>query len=53
MTYAPELHRVVDTLHEPAVSLNAYAPRLTLMNTYRVDGRGQVRTGTEQAGVDW
>jgi hypothetical protein len=32
---------------------HVYTPRLTVMNTYRVDGRGLVRTGTEEAGVDW
>lgn len=47
------VHQVVNTLHEPAVSLHVHAPRLTLMNTYRVDERGLVRTGTQQAGVDW
>jgi hypothetical protein len=24
-----------------------------VMNTYRVEGRALVRTGTERAGVDW
>jgi hypothetical protein len=38
---------------EPAVSLHVYAPRLTLMNTYRFDDSRLVRTGTERAGVDW
>jgi predicted metal-dependent enzyme (double-stranded beta helix superfamily) len=38
---------------EPAVSVHVYAPRLTVMNTYRVDDTGLVRTGTERAGVDW
>ncbi|MEI4270422.1 cysteine dioxygenase family protein [Klenkia sp. LSe6-5] len=47
------VHQVVNTLHEPAVSLHVYAPRLTLMNTYRIDDGGLVRTGTERAGVDW
>ena len=31
----------------------AYTPRLSVMHTYRVDGRVLVRTGTERAGVDW
>ena len=47
------VHQVVNTLHEPAVSVHVYSPGLTVMNTYRVDERGLVRTGTEQAGVDW
>ncbi|GHE08858.1 cysteine dioxygenase [Klenkia taihuensis] len=47
------VHQVVNTLHEPAVSVHVYAPRLTLMNTYRIEGGRLVRTGTERAGVDW
>ena len=47
------VHQVVNTLHEPAVSVHVYAPRLTLMNTYRIDDTGLVRIGTERAGVDW
>ncbi|MPQ98828.1 cysteine dioxygenase [Modestobacter sp. I12A-02628] len=47
------VHQVVNTLHEPAVSVHVYAPRLTLMNTYRIDAHGLTRTGTERAGVDW
>ncbi|SCX44790.1 Cysteine dioxygenase type I [Klenkia marina] len=47
------VHQVVNTLHEPAVSVHVYAPRLTLMNTYRIDESGLVRVGTERAGVDW
>ena len=35
------------------MSVHVYTPRLTVTNTYRVDGRGLVRTGTEEAGVDW
>jgi len=47
------VHQVVNTLHEPAVSVHVYSPRLTLMNTYRVDAAGLVRVSTERAGVDW
>jgi hypothetical protein len=47
------VHQVVNTVHEPAVSVHVYAPRLTLMNTYRLDESGLVRIGTERAGVDW
>ena len=37
----------------PPEAVVVYAPRLTVMHTYRVDGDGLVRTGTERAGVDW
>lgn len=47
------VHQVTNTADEPAVSVHVYAPRLTVMNTYRVAGTGLVRTGTERAGVDW
>jgi len=47
------VHQVTNRGAEPAVSIHVYAPRLTLMNTYRVDDTGLVRTGTERAGVDW
>jgi mannose-6-phosphate isomerase-like protein (cupin superfamily) len=47
------VHQVANRHAEPAVSVHVYAPRLTRMNTYRVDGDGLVRTGTERAGVDW
>ena len=47
------VHQVTNTLDEPAVSVHVYAPALRWMNTYRVEGDTLVRTGTEQAGVDW
>jgi len=47
------VHRVTNPGAEAAVSVHVYSPRLTVMNTYRVEGRGLVRTGTERAGVDW
>ena len=47
------VHQVHNAGDEPAVSVHVYAPRLRVMNTYRVDGGRLVRTGTEQAGVDW
>jgi len=47
------VHQVTNGHAEPAVSLHVYAPRLTEMNTYRVDEQGLIRTGTERAGVDW
>jgi len=50
---AHHVHRVHNADEVPAVSVHVYAPRLTVMNTYRVDRGGLVRTGTERAGVDW
>jgi len=47
------VHQVTNLGDEPAVSVHVYAPRLRLMNTYRIDDDGLVRTGTERAGVDW
>jgi hypothetical protein len=47
------VHQVTNRCPEPAVSVHVYAPRLTVMNTYRVDDDGLLRTGTERAGVDW
>src|SRR3954469_24656123 len=50
---AHSVHQGTNGHAEPAVSLHVYAPRLTEMNTYRVDEQGLIRTGTERAGVDW
>ena len=47
------VHQVVNTLHEPAVSVHVYTPGLSWMNTYAVDGATLRRTGTERAGVNW
>ena len=47
------VHQVTNQDAEPAVSVHVYAPRLTVMHTYRVDDDGLIRTGTERAGVDW
>jgi hypothetical protein len=47
------VHQVTNLDVEPAVSVHVYTPRLTVMNTYSVEGRALVRTGTERAGVDW
>ena len=47
------MHQVTNRPAEPAVSVHVYAPRLSIMNTYRVDDDGLIRTGTERAGVDW
>jgi hypothetical protein len=47
------VHQVTNGATEPAISVHVYAPRLTLMNTYRLDGSRLIHTGTERAGVDW
>jgi hypothetical protein len=47
------VHQVRNGGGEAAVSLHVYAPRLRIMNTYRVERDRLIRTGTEQAGVDW
>ena len=47
------VHQVSNTRPEPAVSVHVYTPRLTVMNTYRLDGADLVHTGSERAGVDW
>jgi hypothetical protein len=47
------VHQVRNAGTEPAVSVHVYAPRLTVMNTYRVENARLERIGTEQAGVDW
>lgn len=47
------VHQVRNAGTEPAVSVHVYAPRLRVMNTYRVEDDRLSRIGTEQAGVDW
>jgi predicted metal-dependent enzyme (double-stranded beta helix superfamily) len=47
------VHQVTNTGTVPAVSVHVYTPALTEMNTYSVEDDRLVRTGTEQAGVDW
>jgi hypothetical protein len=47
------VHEVTNLRPEPAVSVHVYTPGLSWMNTYAIDGRHLVRTGTERAGVDW
>jgi hypothetical protein len=47
------VHQVTNRQTEPAVSVHVYAPGLSWMNTYAVDGGTLVRTATERAGVDW
>jgi hypothetical protein len=47
------VHQVTNAQTEPAISVHVYTPGLIWMNTYAIDGRALVRTGTERAGVDW
>jgi predicted metal-dependent enzyme (double-stranded beta helix superfamily) len=47
------VHQVANVGVLPAVSVHVYAPRLTVMNTYRIAGCGLTHTGSERAGVDW
>jgi hypothetical protein len=47
------VHQVRNVGTEDAVSVHVYAPRLSVMNTYRVEHGRLERIGTEQAGVDW
>jgi hypothetical protein len=47
------VHQVRNRSSEPAVSVHVYAPRLTLMNTYRFENSRLIHIGSEQAGVDW
>jgi hypothetical protein len=47
------VHQVTNTQTAPAVSVHVYAPALSWMNTYVIEGAALVRTGTERAGVDW
>ncbi len=47
------VHQVRNAGTEPAVSVHVYAPRLTVMHTYRVEDGRLSRIGSEQAGVDW
>ena len=47
------VHQVRNVGTEAAVSVHVYSPRLSVMNTYRVEHGRLERIGTEQAGVDW
>jgi hypothetical protein len=47
------VHQVTNAQTSPVISVHVYAPGLSWMNTYRIDGGTLVRTGTERAGVDW
>jgi hypothetical protein len=47
------VHQVRNVGAEAAVSVHVYAPRLSVMNTYRVEHGRLERIGTEKAGVDW
>ena len=47
------VHQVRNVGTEAAVSVHVYSPRLSVMNTYRVEHGRLERIGTEKAGVDW
>lgn len=47
------VHHVGNEGFDPAVSLHVYAPRLTVMTTYVVDGTSLHPVQTQQTGVDW
>jgi mannose-6-phosphate isomerase-like protein (cupin superfamily) len=47
------VHQVRNVGTGNAVSVHVYAPRLSVMNTYRVEHGRLERIGTEKAGVDW
>jgi predicted metal-dependent enzyme (double-stranded beta helix superfamily) len=47
------IHDVVNTSGEHAVSLHAYAPKLTTMTRYHLDGRRLEVTGVERAEAHW
>jgi hypothetical protein len=47
------IHRIVNHDDVPAVSVHVYAPALSVMTRYRLDG-GQLRTESiDRAGEDW
>jgi Cysteine dioxygenase type I len=50
---SPYVHQVRNASAGPAVSVHVHAPRLSVMNTYRLQHARLERIGTEQAGVDW
>lgn len=53
-SFGPEhVHQVVNDGDEPAVSIHVYAPSLSSMREYRLDGFDLVRTGEEKRDVDW
>ena len=47
------VHQDTNAQTEGAVSVHVYTPGLSRLNTYAVDVRTLVRTGTDRAGVDW
>jgi predicted metal-dependent enzyme (double-stranded beta helix superfamily) len=51
---ADHVHEVVNAGDNPAVSLHVYAPRLTVMHRYHLDGAGRLRkVEAQRAGRDW
>jgi predicted metal-dependent enzyme (double-stranded beta helix superfamily) len=47
------VHRIVNAGPAPAVSLHVYAPALTRMTRYTVDGGRLTVTAIEREGADW
>ncbi|WP_239087981.1 cysteine dioxygenase [Planosporangium mesophilum] len=47
------VHRIVNAVTAPAVSLHVYAPSLTQMTRYRIDDGVLSVEVVEKAGVDW
>lgn len=47
------VHHVANAGTLPALSVHAYAPRLTRMTRYALTPSGPRRTGLERAGADW
>ena len=46
-------HEMLNQSAEPAVSIHVYAPVLTTMTRYRLDGAHLVPTGVDRAGRAW
>jgi predicted metal-dependent enzyme (double-stranded beta helix superfamily) len=53
-TFGPRyVHDVANVSPEPAVTVHAYSPPLTVMRRFELTSSGLVRTATEKAGQDW
>jgi predicted metal-dependent enzyme (double-stranded beta helix superfamily) len=46
-------HEMLNRSSEPAVSVHVYAPELTSMTRYRLDGASLIPTAVERAGLAW
>jgi predicted metal-dependent enzyme (double-stranded beta helix superfamily) len=47
------VHEVANAAAEPAVTVHAYSPPLTVMRRFELTASGLVHTATEQAEQDW